>query len=71
MQEEGYKKALEYDGEILEGTRIKVEPCKSAGRKANHKALANSGPRSKQHTGSAPKVSATGCAAQAFPTDVT
>lgn len=44
MTEEGYEAALACDGEMLEGQRLKVERCKSAGAKGRAKPAAAATP---------------------------
>ena len=51
-QKEGYEAALACDGEVLEQTRVKVEPCKTP--RTAPRAAPNGAPA--QHTGAAPKA---------------
>lgn len=51
-QKEGYEAALACDGEVLEQTRVKVEPCKTP--RTAPRAAPNAAPA--QHKGAAPKA---------------
>jgi nucleolin len=53
--DDGYAKALECDGTLLEGVRVKVEPCKT-GKRGQGGAPGAPAPAPSPHAGPAPKT---------------